>query len=150
LWVRKPDKELIFYQSRQRGCATLDIDNRGWPDSEVTLADGSKTKMVAAKETTALRCIEPGEWTVGLHLFNYRANNSPVTREQTGLDVKVHVEVIGLNPTVRVLYARDIVLNRIWQAENLTSFDLAADGSFSLADAPIEPIVSAAYRFSGQ
>lgn len=146
LWVRKPDKKLVFYESRQQGCATLDLDNRGFPDSVVTLADGTMTKMQAAKETIALRCIEPGEWTIAAHLFNYRENDHPVDPSRRDLHVKVHVEVIGLNPTVRVLYAKDVVLDRRWQAENLTAFNLSNDGAITLTESQIEPIISAAYR----
>lgn len=148
-WLRTPDGKLVFYDSRQVGCVTLDQDNRGAMDSVITLADGTQSKIASAKETIALRCLVPGVYTMGLHLFNYRVNGIGVPYTRHDLNVKVHAEIVALNP-YHVVFQKDVVLNTRWQAENLTSFEIKPDGGIALSDAPLDPIVSAAYLNGGR
>jgi hypothetical protein len=60
IWLIPPSKKPVFYGSRDVGCAKLDSDYRGFIDEWITLAEGSKVKVDAAKEIISLRCIEPG------------------------------------------------------------------------------------------
>jgi hypothetical protein len=62
---------------------------------------------------------------------------------ERGLGLKVHAEVVGLNPAVRVLFARDIVLDSIGQTVNWASFDMGRDGSITFVATPLEPLTSA-------
>src|SRR5271166_5047888 len=55
IWLIPPSKKPVFYGSRDVGCAKLDSDYRGFIDEWITLADGSKVKVDAAKEIIALR-----------------------------------------------------------------------------------------------
>jgi hypothetical protein len=145
IWLIPPSKKPVFYGSRDVGCATLDRDNRGFQDSIITLADGSTTKVDSDKETIALRCIEPGHYDLGVHLYAYRSSEfNPAVRDDLGL--KVHVEVLALNPTVRTVFARDVTLDKVWQTINAVSFDIARDGSVTMVDPPLEPITEEAYR----
>src|ERR1700729_4325163 len=70
LWVQGPSKKPVFYGSRQVGCAELDRDSLGFSTSMVQLDDGTKVRAKAYIETTALRCIEPGHWDVGVNRFS--------------------------------------------------------------------------------
>lgn len=148
-WLKTPGGKLVFYDSRQVGCATLDLDNRGWPDSIVTLADGTKSKSLSSKETIALRCVEPGVYTFATHLFQFREDAFGVPYTRHDLNVKVHAEIVALNP-YHVVFQKDVVLNTRWQAENLTSFEIKPDGGIALSDPPLEAIVSAAYLNNGR
>ncbi len=129
----------VFYASREVGCATLDRDNRGFLDSIVELPDGSKTKVMTNKETIAIRCIEPGRYDLAANLYAYRADNFNQTDERF-LALKVHAEIIGLNPAVKLLFARDVTLDRIGQTENVASFDMAQDGTIAFVDPPLAPV----------
>ena len=144
-----PSRRPVFYGSRDVGCATLDRDNRGFIDSMITLADGTQTKVESDKETIAIRCVEPGHYDLAANLYEYRINHfSESSRRDLGLNV--HVEILGLNPQVRVLFAKDIALDAVGQTVNWASFDMARDGSITLVDPPLEPVTSAYQKRLGE
>ncbi len=144
-----PRGKPVFYASREVGCATLDRDNRGFLDSIVELLDGSKTKVMTNKETIAIRCVEPGRYDLAANLYAYRADNFNQTDERF-LALKVHAEIIGLNPAVKLLFARDVTLDRIGQTENVASFDMAQDGTIAFVDPPLAPITDNYQKRPGQ
>ena len=135
LWAAGPSGKPVFYGARDVGCARLDQDDRGFLDGRVRLADGSEVAVDQFKETISLRCIEPGRWDAAVALYAYHAGGEPVR-------VPVHVELVALNPNVRVLYARDVTLERVSQSLNTFSFDLGRDGKAAMADPPLGPIVA--------
>jgi hypothetical protein len=139
LWVVNPSRQPIFYGSRQVGCGDLDHDSLGFRTSVVTLADGSTVRAVSNKEVTSIRCFEPGHWDVGVNLYSDRE------LAKTAKEIRVHVEIVGLNPEVRTMFARDVVLDRVGETVNVVSFDMDRDGKITLADPPLEPITDA-YR----
>ncbi len=144
-----PSKKPVFYGSRDVGCATLDRDNRGFLDSIIALADGSQIKVESDKETIAIRCIEPGRYDFAANLYEYRTNHfSEASRRDLGL--KAHVEILALNPQVRVLFAKDIVLDSVGQTINWASFDMGRDGSITLVDPPLAPITNAYQKRLGE
>jgi hypothetical protein len=133
LWLLMPSGKPVFYASREVGCATLDSDNRGFIDSIITLADGSRAKVESDKETTTLRCIEPGHYEVGVNLYAYRDANNVNLTSRNDLGLKTHVEIVGLNPTLRTLFSRDVTLDSVGQTINVTAFNIDADGKLSLS-----------------
>jgi hypothetical protein len=144
-WAVGPSQKPIFYGARDVGCARLDQDDRGFLDGVVHLANGSEVKVDAFKETISLRCIEPGHWDAAVMLYAFHDHaligDDRITPDRHGLNIPVHVELVALNPTVRVLYARDVTLDHVSQSINTFSFDLGRDGGVTMADPPLEPIV---------
>jgi len=147
--MRPPSKKPVFYASRDVGCATLDRDNRGFIDSIITLADGSQTKVESDKETIAIRCIEPGHYDLAANLYAYRKDGINQT-DANNVGLKIHVEIIKLNPQVQVAFSRDIVLDRVGQTVNWASFDMDRAGEITLVDPPLEPITASYQKRSGQ
>jgi hypothetical protein len=141
LWVIPPDGKPVFYGSREEGCATLDSDPRGFVDTIVTLADGSQAKVESDKETTTLRCIEPGRYDVGVNLYSYR-RNSVNQLDRADLGLKVHVEIVGLNPSTRLIFSKDVILNRVGETINVVSFDLDRAGALGLTSPPLESVTA--------
>jgi hypothetical protein len=133
-----PSKKPVFYGSRDVGCATLDRDNRGFIDSIITLADGSQVTVDSDKETIALRCIEPGRYDLGANLY---ADHDRVI-DPRAIGLKVHAEILALNPSVHVVFAKDLVLDSVGQTVNWASFDMARNGQITLSDPPLTPITA--------
>jgi hypothetical protein len=134
-----PSHHPVFYGARDIGCATLDRDNRGFLDSIITLADGSQTRVDSDKETIAIRCIEPGHYDLAANLYAYRVGGAG-QENRRDLGLKVHVEILALNPQVQVLFSKDITLDSVGQTVNWASFDMRRDGSITLVDPPLAPI----------
>lgn len=138
LWVVGTTRKPVFYGSRQVGCADLDRDSLGFSTSQVMLADGSHIKSKSNIETTTLRCIEGGHYDVAVNLFSYHGD--------AGAPVTAHVEITGLNPSVKTLWAGDVTLKRLGETQNVVSFDLDKDGHVTLVSVPLEPVTSAYER----
>lgn len=149
IWLIPPSRRPVFYGSRDVGCAKLDTDYRGFMDEWIRLADGSRVKVDAAKETIALRCIEPGRYDLGVNLYAFRQNGGPERGALHGPGVKVRVEILAVNPKVKVVYAKDVTLDRVGQTINVESFDLSRGGEIALTEPPLEPVTSKAYRLAG-
>jgi hypothetical protein len=143
LWLVNPSRKPIFYGSRQVGCADLDHDSLGFQTSLITLANGSTVRAVSNKEVTSVRCFEPGHWDVGVNLYSDRE------LAKGRKDIQVHVEIVGLNPEVRMMFAKDVVLDRVGETVNVVSFDMDRDGKITLADPPLQAITDA-YRGPNQ
>jgi hypothetical protein len=139
LWIVGPDKKPIFYGAREAGCISLDRDSLGRSTAEITLADGSLAQSESNKETATIRCLAPGHYDVGVNLYSDRE------LAKGAASIPVRVEVTGLNPQVKTLFAKDIALDQVGQTINVASFDLAADGKITLVEPPLEPITDA-YR----
>ena len=144
-----PSRKPLFYGARDVGCATLDRDNRGFLDFIITLADGTQTKVESDKETIAIRCIEPGRHNLAANLYAYRKDLVNQAKA-SDLGLKVHVEIVKLNPIVKVVFARDILLDRIGQTINFASFDLDRKGAITFVDPPLEPITASYQKMLGQ
>lgn len=135
LWVVGPSHKPTFYGSRQVGCTALDRDSLGNSTSLITLADGTVVQEATNKETTTIRCNDAGEWDVAVMLYSDR-----MIRKGAAQFIPVHVEMIGLNPTVRTLAVADVKLDRVGQSINAFSFTLDKDGNAKLIPVPLEPV----------
>ncbi len=149
IWLIPPSKKPVFYGSREVGCARLDSDNRGFIDDLITLADGSTVKVDSDKETISLRCVEPGHYDLGVNLYAFRENGIAKSGALSGPGVKVHVEIVAVNPKVHVVYTKDVTLDRVGQTINIESFDLSRHGSIALTEPPLELVTARAYRTAG-
>lgn len=132
LWVVGPTRKPVFYGSRQVGCTDLDHDDVG-SSSRITLADDSVVTAVAHKEVATVRCIEPGHFDVAINEFT----------DNTRGPIPVHVEITGLNPSVRTLFSGDVTLGHTGQTHNVVSFDLDREGNLTLAHPPLESVLDA-------
>jgi hypothetical protein len=149
IWMAPPSKKPVFYGSRDVGCARLDSDNRGFMDEWIALADGSKVKVDSNKETISLRCIEPGHYDLGVNLYAFRQDGVTKVGARSEKDVKVHVEIVQVNPKIRVVFAKDVTLDRVGQTTNVESFDLSRQGEIALAEPPLELVTAKAYKSAG-
>jgi len=146
IWLIPPSKRPVFYGSRDVGCARLDSDNRGFMDERVTLADGSVTEVKSDKETISLRCLEPGHYDLGVNLYAYRKNGAPLLSVEHNLALPVHVEIVGVNPAVHLVFQKDVTLDHVGETINLASFDLDKAGHITFVDPPLEPVTTRAYK----
>jgi hypothetical protein len=148
LHVRTPSGARVYYNARQAGCVSLDRDSRGFVDSRVRLADGSEVKATSYRETVVVACNDPGEYDAAVNLYRYNGAMDAVGvyHESTpddaarGFALPVHVEVLRLNPSLKVEWAGDVVLDHVRQTINVVSFELAQGGGLRLVDTPVTPI----------
>ena len=149
IWLIPPSKKPISYASRDVGCAKLDSDYRGFMDEWISLADGSTVKVPSAKEIISLRCVEPGHYDLGVNLYAFREGDASVLGAAHSVELKVHIEILGVNPSVHLVFAKDVTLEHVGQTVNVASFDISRDGAISLTDTPLELVTARAYKPTG-
>ena len=53
------------------------------------------------------------------------------------------VEITGLNPQARTLFAKDVALDQVGETINVVSFVMGLEGRITLVDPPLKPITDA-------
>jgi hypothetical protein len=150
LWATGPPDPAkpCFYQNLEAGALSLDRDSRGYMDDKLTV-DG-QTVYLPHKEVMTLRGVVPGRYTYGIHLYKARHSDDGRARDPRALGIPVHVEVVKLNPKVRVIFRRDFTLDYEGDAANVWAMDVLPDGNFTQADPPVEPITAKFYRTNAE
>jgi hypothetical protein len=97
------------------------------------------------KETIAIRCAEYGRYDMAAQLYAMRINGVDAS-DRRDLGVKVHAEIVALNPAIEVVFAKDVTLDFIGQTLNLASFDMDHAGKLAFIDPPLQPITQAYLR----
>lgn len=118
LYVRGPTGEIVFFGKVRNGYMTLDQDNMG-RNNTVMQADGSTIESKSRQETTTIRAIVPGEYTVNAHL--YRKGSAPEYVNH------VTVKVTKLNPFSAVTQATKEFTEQ-GQEQTFANFIVGSDG----------------------
>ena len=63
-----------------------------------------------------------------MNLYAFRQDGVTKSGALHGPGVKVHVEIVQVNPKVHVVFAKDVTLDRVGQTINVESFDLSRQG----------------------
>jgi hypothetical protein len=99
LYVRDPDRHLVFFRRMQSGLLSLDRDDTGRGSNTVILPDGRKVMSAWNEERVTIRGIIEGEYIVNVHM--YRKSSSPPTKVEVTLyktdsseDIMVHQKVV--------------------------------------------------------
>ena len=142
LWAIPPPGDApVYYRNREVGLTMLDQDCLGKSNSSVTLADGTTMATKTCRETITLRGVVPGKYDLAINLYSSNDERGhPSPGDADGLGVKVHVEIVRLNPTVKVMFQSDLTLDRPRQTINFASFELTPDNQFKFQPPPLDPI----------
>jgi hypothetical protein len=112
LWVRDPTGIVVSFRGRDRGLMHLDRDDLGNSNDVIVLADGRVVKSEQNQEILTIRGFIPGEWTVNIHYYAFRAGSEDKATEEA-LTASITVELIRVNP---------------YQQKGLIKFDLLKPG----------------------
>ena len=111
IWVQDPNGETVSYLKKDAGWLHLDRDDQGIINDVVTI-DGEEIIYPINREVVTLRGIIPGEYILNLYLYEHKSTN-PV-------EVKVIIEKV--NPTLKLVYANNIILEKKTQKLLLQDF----------------------------
>lgn len=136
----------VYYNAREFRGVTLDRDCKGFSDTHHLLQDGGMTVDVAAKEMTTLHGIVPGHYDVGVHMFKFHKDGVDVAFGYSGCNTPVHVEVIQLNPKTKLVFSKDVTLQRMRQCINVVSFELNKSGEITFVPVPLKPVTDAVFQ----
>ena len=119
LWVKDPNGEIVSYLKKDAGWLHLDRDDRGVINDKIII-DGKEVIYPINREVVTLRGIIPGEYVVNLYLYDHKSN-SPV-------EAKIIIEKV--NPSLRLVFVGDVILNNEDTELTITKFRLDSEGNF--------------------
>ena len=119
LWVKDPNGEIVSYLKKDAGWLHLDRDDRGVVNDKIII-DGKEVIYPINREVVTLRGIIPGEYVVNLYLYDHKSN-SPV-------EAKIIIEKV--NPSLRLVFGGDVILNNEDTELTITKFRLDSEGNF--------------------
>ncbi len=118
IWVEDPLKNVLYFQNKEVGLMHLDRDDLG-RTKDVIMIDGRRIEYRFNQEIVTIRGFISGEWTVNVHLY----------RKTTGKPETIIVRIDKLNPEVKLLMHKEIVLTRHWEEKTVTRFTMTNSGS---------------------
>ena len=119
LWVKDPNGEIVSYLKKDAGWLHLDRDDRGVVNDKIII-DDKEVIYPINREVVTLRGIIPGEYVVNLYLYDHKSN-SPV-------EAKIIIEKV--NPSLRLVFVGDVILNNEDTELTITKFRLDSEGNF--------------------
>ncbi|MDN5862696.1 MAG: hypothetical protein L0H19_04525 [Salinisphaera sp.] len=120
LWVRGPKGAVVWFRQQEAGLMNLDRDDRGMVNDQM-LVNGQAVRSLLNQEVVTIRGTAPGEYVVNLHYYHTKTRR-PVTAQ---------VEVVRVNPVLRVLYHGAVTLERMGQERTAVRFTIGHDGGVS-------------------
>ena len=126
-WLEDPLGNLVWFRNKEAGLAHLDRDDLGHMNDTIFLADGSVIKYPYNQELLTIRGFIGGEWTLNVHMYSKREKEPTIAR----------VTIDKLNPKLKPILAKDILLEVRGDEVTVARFEMAANGDIlSLNDMP--------------
>lgn len=128
LYVQDPLGGIVWFQNKEIDLMHLDFDNQGSQNNFVTLPNGQTITLDKAMELISLRGIIPGEYVVNLHFYRPRDKDNAKVLNGEPFELPVTVTVQKLNPSVRIVYTKKVLLEKGWQEMTVLRFTLNDKG----------------------
>lgn len=126
-WLEDPLGNVVFFRNKEAGLSHLDRDDLGSSNDTIRLADGTTIKYPYNQEIMTIRGFIGGEWTLNLHMYS--------KREKTPTTARVTVD--KLNPTLKTIIAKDIILEERGDEITVARFEMGSSGDIlSVNDMP--------------
>ena len=117
-WLEDPLGNLVWFSQKEAGLSHLDRDDLGHLNDIIYLADGSIIKYPYNQEILTIRGFIGGEWTLNVHMY--------AKRDATPTIVRVTVD--KLNPTIKPILAKDILLSERGDEVTVARFEMGSNG----------------------
>lgn len=148
LWVMLPNKKRVNFRNKDVQYVTLDRDDRGIIGDMFLTAEGQQA-IVLNKEVITFRAVVPGRYVVNAHMYStinyWNGKSNPKSPPYP-----IKITLIKLNPVVKDVITREVVLERIGQQKTAFAFDIKPNGevvNISYDDVPfIQPLSLAGLR----
>ena len=139
-WLQDPAGNVLFFKQKEVGLAHLDRDDLGVINDTITLDNGRRIEFNHNQELTTIRGFITGEWVLNIHMYNKRDVNP----------TQVEVRIDKLNPQVRTVFYKKIVMRAKWEEVTVTRFVMTDQGDIiSWDDLPKKLLKMASSQNSG-
>ena len=129
IWIRTPNGDLAYYHQKDQGFVSIERDDTGIVNDFIILDDGVVIVNPINHETVTFRGIEPGEYTVNIHLF--RHGDFPQYNKVLPNPVPVVIQMQKINPKLIIFYQAKKLLITTKQELHLVKFTIDANGEIT-------------------
>jgi hypothetical protein len=134
-YLQDPNGNIVNFQRREDGLMHLDRDDLGKRNDQAKMKDGEEITFSENIENVSIRAIMPGEYTFNVHMYSKR-----------DLDVEereVSIKVIKINPTLKTVASKKVILKETGDEVTVFRFTVTADGG-------VTDVHDLEKRFTGQ
>jgi len=117
LWVQDPYQHVVSYISKEADWLHLDRDDRG-KINDVVLINGKEVIHPINQEVVTIRGIISGEYVVNLYFY----------KAFSGKPVKATVKIEKVNPTLKLVFVDQLVLQKEDDELTVVRFELDGEG----------------------
>jgi len=132
-WLQDPLQNVAFFRNKQRAMMHLDRDDLGSANDTIYLPDGTLLKYPYNQEIMTIRGVIPGEWILNVHLYRRNQNKTPTI---------VNIKMEKLNPFVKTIIMKDIILEDQWDEVTVSRFEMTNAGKIVGFDDTYKQLVS--------
>lgn len=118
LWLQDPLDNLIFFRQKDVGLTHLDRDDRGEINDVIQMGNIVK-KISVNREVMSIRGFIPGEWILNVHMYK---------RRDPGATTSVRIRMDKLNPKVKTVFHKEVILGETKDEITVTRFTMTAGG----------------------
>jgi hypothetical protein len=119
IWMQDPHGEVLSYLNKDAGWLHLDRDDQG-NITDTVIIEGKSVVYPVNQEVVTIRGIVGGEYILNLYYYENRSNQ-PVT---------VTVKIEKVNPSLKLVYYDEVMLERVDVEKTVLRFTLSGDGEF--------------------
>ena len=131
-WLEDPMENIMYFRKREVGLMHLDRDDLGSLNDVQFVPGIGLVNYPYNREITTIRGIMPGEYVFNIHLYHKISKDS---------SIPVTVILEKLNPQVKLLYSKTVILSEKWEEKTIIRFVLDVDGEITESFFIYKPLV---------
>ena len=131
-WLEDPMENVMYFRKKEVGLMHMDRDDLGSLNDTQFVPGIGFVNYPYNREITTIRGIMPGEYVFNVHLYRKISKDS---------SIPVTVILEKLNPHVKLLYSKTVVLSEFWEEKTIIRFILDVDGEVTESFFIYKPLV---------
>ena len=131
-WLEDPMENIMYFRKKEVGLMHLDRDDLGRRNDQQFIPGVGMVNYPYNREITTIRGIMPGEYVFNIHLYHKISKDS---------SIPVTVILEKLNPQVKLLYSKTVILSEKWEEKTIIRFVLDVDGEVTESFFIYKPLV---------
>ena len=131
-WLEDPTENILYFGQKEIGLMHLDRDDLGSLNDQQFVPGIGLINYPYNREITTIRGIMPGEYVFNIHLYHKISKDS---------SIPVTVILEKLNPQVKLLYSKTVIISEKWEEKTIIRFVLDVDGEIIESFFIFKPLV---------
>ena len=131
-WLEDPTGKVMYFRKKEVGLMHMDRDDLGNLNDRQHVPGIGVVNYPYNREITTIRGIMPGEYVFNIHLYRKEHEDKPIP---------VTVILEKLNPRVKLLYSKVMILTDYWEEKTIIRFVLDVDGEVTESYFIYKPLV---------